>query len=64
MPTALEDRALWTIHGKAFVAAKARGLCWWCSTELGFAATDEVEGKKRAVKLHPRCAAKVVEARE
>jgi len=57
--TPIEDRAMRAIHDKAFFDARALGLCWWCSTELGFAATDETEGKKRAVKLHHRCALKV-----
>jgi hypothetical protein len=57
--TAIEDRAMWAIHSEAFAKARALGLCWQCSTELGFAATDELEGKKRAVNLHHRCALKV-----
>jgi len=60
-PTQIEDRAARQIHNAAFDLARARGLCWDCSQECGFAATDV---PMRAPKLCKACAKKCGGQRE
>jgi hypothetical protein len=50
--TPIEDRILWSIHRAAADAAKARGCCFDCQQQAGFAATERAQGRAA---IDPTC---------
>jgi len=50
--TEIESRAMWAIHRAAADAAKARGVCWDCQQQAGFAATERAQGRTA---IEPTC---------
>jgi hypothetical protein len=52
--TPIEDRADWSRHRTAVIAARSAGLCWWCAQLVGFAKTAV---PTTTPELCPRCRA-------
>lgn len=53
--TPIEDRAMWMIHRVAADHARQCGACWACAQQVGFAATDKLEGVATARPLCAKC---------
>jgi len=56
MITPIEDRSDWQIHWSAIDAAKARGACWDCQQQAGFAAVEAAHGRPTLLFACHRCA--------
>lgn len=49
-PTPIEEYAARAIHNMVFNKAKTKGMCWDCSQQAGFAATNVPMSKPKVCK--------------